>query len=196
MLFSPGEPLPAVVETTPDSAARGVGIPGHLFAISLALIGGVLGILGAVVQEMRTSGFLLLFFLGAPIIEEGLKPAGVYVLLARWPRLLRGRLHTALLAALGGLTFGVIEAIVYVKVYVSDPSDRFIAYRFTLPLLLHATGSFLVGLGLNRGLVAWANGEAPLPKSSRNFFIAAVTLHAVFNLSVTVLSLAGVLDLS
>ena len=87
MLFSPGEPLPAAVETTPDSAAPGPGIPGHLFAISLALIGGVLGILGAVVQEMRTGGFLLLFFLGAPIIEEGLKPAGVYILLARWPRL-------------------------------------------------------------------------------------------------------------
>jgi RsiW-degrading membrane proteinase PrsW (M82 family) len=169
-------------------------LAGHLLALSLAVVGGVLGILGAVVQEVSAGGFLLLPFLGAPIIEELLKPAGVYILLVRWPRLLRGRLHTAFLAALAGLSFGVIEALVYVNVYVSDPPDWFVTYRFTLPLLLHLTASFIVGLGINQGLLAWVRGGSPLPRATRNFYIAAIALHAVFNIVATALALSGVLD--
>ena len=35
---------------------------------------------------------------------------------------------------------------------------------------------------------------APLPKSSRNFFFAAIALHAAFNISAAVLVLSGVVD--
>ncbi len=168
---------------------------GHLFAITFAVLGGVLGILGAAFQELRTGGvFLLLPFVGAPIIEELLKPSGIYILLVRWPRLLRGQLHTALLAAVSGLSFGLIEAVVYVTVYVSDPPDWFVTYRFTLPLLVHATASFIVGLGINERLLAWARDGAPLPKANRNFIIAGIALHAVFNTVATALALSGVLD--
>ena len=158
----------------------------------MALLGGVFGILGAVIQEVRGGGFLLLPFLGAPIIEEIVKPSGVYLLLVRWPRLLRGRLHTALLAALAGLSFGVIEALVYVEVYVPDAPSWFVTYRFTLPLFMHAAASFIVGLGINRGLLDWAGSGSPLPKATRNFFVAAIGLHAVFNTVVISLAIAGV----
>ena len=167
---------------------------GLLLAVAVALLGGVLGILGALVQEFRAGGFLLLPFLGAPIIEELVKPSGVYLLLARWPRLLRGQLHTALLAAAAGLSFGVIEAVVYVTLYVPDPPSWFVTYRFTVPLFLHATASFIVGLGINQGLLGWASGGSPLPKASRNFYLAGIGLHAVFNTTVMALAIAGVFD--
>lgn len=183
-------------QPSPGSEPRTVmgAFAGHFLAISLAVVGGVLGILGAVVQEVSAGGFLLLPFLGAPIIEELLKPAGVYILLVRWPRLLRGKLHTAFLAALAGLSFGVIEALVYVNVYVSDPPDWFVTYRFTLPLLLHLTASFIAGLGINQGLLAWVRGGSSLPRATRNFYIAAIALHAAFNIVATALALSGVLD--
>ena len=158
----------------------------------MALLGGVFGILGAVIQEVRGGGFLLLPFLGAPIIEEIVKPSGVYLLLVRWPRLLRGRLHTALLAALAGLSFGVIEALVYVEVYVPDAPSWFVTYRFTLPLFMHAAASFIVGLGINRGLLDWAGSGSPLPKATRNFYLAGIGLHAVFNTVAISLAIAGV----
>ncbi len=167
---------------------------GHLLAVCVALVGCLLGIMGAFIEESRVGGFLLLPFLGAPIIEEGLKPAGLYILLIRWPHLLRNQLYTAALAALAGLAFGVIEAIVYVKVYVSNPSEAFVIYRFTVPLLLHTAGSFLVGLGINRPLLNWAQGEAPLPRASRNLFFLAVTIHAIFNITAFALSIAGLFD--
>jgi len=171
---------------------RGAGTFGQVFAVAIALLGGAFGILGAFVQELQTGGLLLLPFLGAPIIEELVKPSGVYLLLARWPRLLRGQLHTALLAAAAGLSFGLVEALVYVKVYVPDAPAWFVTYRFTLPLILHATASFIVGLGINRGLLDWARRGSPLPKATRNFYLAGIGLHAAFNTIGTVLWFAGV----
>jgi len=166
----------------------------HLLAFSLAVLGGALGIVGALIQEFRSGGGLLLPFVGAPIIEEALKPIGVYILLLRWPYVLRRQLYTAVLAALAGLSFGVIEALGYVTLYVSDPPGWFVLYRFTIPLLLHTTASFIVGLGINQRLLDWARGRSPLPKASRNFFLAAVILHGLFNAVATALALAGVLD--
>jgi RsiW-degrading membrane proteinase PrsW (M82 family) len=178
----------------PDGEAPPPSPFGHLLAFAIALLGGAFGIFGAFVQEAQIGGLLLLPVLGAPIVEELVKPSGVYLLLARWPRLLRGQLHTALLAAAAGLSFGVIEAVVYVTLYVPDAPAWFVTYRFTLPLFLHATASFIVGLGINRGLLDWARAGSPLPKATRNFYLAGISLHAAFNTVATVLLLAGVFD--
>lgn len=185
-MVGPREPGALGSQSTPPSPL------GYLFALSLALLGGGFGIFGAFVQEAQTGGFLLLPFVGAPIIEELVKPSGVYLLLARWPRLLRGQFHTALLAAVAGLSFGVIEAVVYVTLYVPDPPAWFVTYRFTVGPALHATASFIVGLGINRGLLDWARRGSPLPKATRNFYLAGIGLHAAFNTIGTVLWFAGV----
>jgi RsiW-degrading membrane proteinase PrsW (M82 family) len=190
----PAEEQPLDVPALAEAETRPPSPLGYLFALLLALLGGVLGILGAFVQEAQTGGLLLLPYLGAPIIEELVKPSGVYLLLARWPRLLRGQLHTALLAAVAGLSFGVIEAVVYVTLYVPDAPAWFVTYRFTVPLFLHATASFIVGLGINRGLLDWARSGSPLPKATRNFYLAGIGLHAAFNTVATALVLAGVFD--
>ena len=177
-----------------DLVLRRPGPLGLLWTLVVALIGGVFGIFGAFVGETQTGGLILLPILGAPIIEEALKPVGVYLLQARWPHLLLGRAHTAFLGALAGLTFGVIEALVYVYIYVPDPSDAFVTYRFTWPLVMHTFCSMLVGLGITRQVISWANGENALPKSSRNLYIAAVTIHATYNTMAVILSLTGVVD--
>jgi RsiW-degrading membrane proteinase PrsW (M82 family) len=167
----------------------------YLLAFLMALIGGLLGIIGAIFQEGQTTfGFLLLPFLGAPIIEEALKPSGLYLALLWWPRALNSQLFTAILCSISGFVFGVIESIVYVTLYVEDPSDDFILYRFTVTLALHAVASFVVGLGINHRILDWAAGRSKLPKSSRNFYIAGVLLHAVYNTTAVILSVAGVLD--
>jgi RsiW-degrading membrane proteinase PrsW (M82 family) len=190
----PAEEQPLDVPALAEAETRPPSPLGYLFALLLALLGGAFGIFGAFVQEVQAGGFLLLPFLGAPIIEELVKPSGVYLLLARWPRLLRGQLHTALLAAVAGLSFGVIEAVVYVTLYVPDPPAWFVTYRFTVGPALHATASFIVGLGINRGLLDWARRGSPLPKATRNFYVAGIGLHAVFNTTVMALAIAGVFD--
>jgi RsiW-degrading membrane proteinase PrsW (M82 family) len=167
----------------------------YLLAFLMAVIGGALGIIGALFQEMQTTTtFLLLPFLGAPIIEEALKPSGIYLTLLWWPRALDNQLFTAILCSISGFVFGVIESLVYVIVYVEDPSDGFILYRFTVTLALHAVASFVVGLGINRRILDWAAGRTKLAKPSRNFYIAGVAIHAIYNTTAVILSIAGVLD--
>ena len=167
----------------------------YVLAVLLALVGGLLGIIGAFFQEAQsTLTYVLLPFIGAPLIEEALKPSGIYLALLWWPRAMRGQLFTALLCALSGLVFGIIESLVYVTLYVDNPSDEFIVFRFSVPLGLHALCSYLVGLGLNQRVIDWAAGRAPLPKASRNFYIAAVIIHGTYNFTAVILAITGVID--
>jgi RsiW-degrading membrane proteinase PrsW (M82 family) len=167
----------------------------YVLTVLLAIVGGFLGIIGAIVQEVQsTTTYILLPFLGAPIIEEALKPSGIYLALLWWPRALKSQLFTAVLCALSGLVFGVIESFVYVTLYVEDPSDEFIVFRFSVPLGLHAACSYLVGLGLNQRVIDWAAGRSKLPRASRNLYIAAVALHGAYNTIAVILAISGVLD--
>lgn len=175
-------------------ATRAAGPLDHVLALLLALLSGPLGIMGAGFQELMSGGGIGLPFIGAPIIEETLKPVGVYILLIHWPHVRRSQLYIALLAALSGLGFALIESLVYVTVYVPDHSASFVVYRFTFGPAVHVTASFIVGLGISQRLFDWARGNAPLPKASRNFYIAAMTLHGIANTVVIALAIAGVLD--
>ena len=189
-----GEEAPVEQELSPPPSGPAPAYQ-YFLAFLMAVIGGALGIIGAIFQEFQTTAtYLLLPFLGAPIIEEALKPAGLYLTLLWWPRALNNQLFTAILCGISGLVFGVIESLVYVTVYVEDPSDGFILYRFTVTLALHAIASFVVGLGINERIIDWAAGRSKLPKSSRNFYIAGVAIHAIYNTTAVILSIAGVLD--
>ena len=126
-------------------------------------------------------------------MEEGLKPSGVYLLLGKWPHLLRSRLYTAYLAALGGLSFGIAESIIYLTVYFPEHSAGLVLYRFTVPLAVHALASFIAGFGINQRLLASVRGEVPFLSGNWKFFIAAIALHAVYNIGATVASLSGLL---
>jgi RsiW-degrading membrane proteinase PrsW (M82 family) len=162
-------------------------------ALLMALLGGVLGVFGALLQELQSVG-LGAPFIAAPIIEEALKPAGIYILLIVWPRALAGRVHTATLTAISGLCFGLIESYVYVTWYYPEGDSAYVLFRFTVPVMMHMIASCLVGFGLTRQLVDWAAGRASFPKSTRNFYIAAVLLHASYNTVVVALDIAGVLE--
>jgi hypothetical protein len=118
----------------------------------------------------------------------------VYLSLVRWPEALRNQLYIALLCAGAGLVFGILEALVYLYVYVPDHSSRFKLYRLTIPLALHAVASYTVGLGLDRRIVDTVNRGAPLPSRTRNFYFAGVAIHAIFNTSVVILDLTNAVD--
>jgi RsiW-degrading membrane proteinase PrsW (M82 family) len=166
----------------------------HILAIVLAVAGGLFGILGAVVAEARATVPFLVVFIGAPVIEEITKPIGVYLFLLRWREILRNQLHIALLVALSGLVFGLLESLIYVTLYNPDHSQAFFIYRFTVTVALHAGASFIAGLGVNRGLVDWAEGRAAFPRRARFTFGTAIGIHALYNTTVVILYLAGIFE--
>ncbi|MFH0914311.1 MAG: PrsW family glutamic-type intramembrane protease [Chloroflexota bacterium] len=147
----------------------------------IAFAGGIAGLVGAFIEEVLHGGFFGPFVAG-PMIEEALKPTGVYLLLARWSHVLRSRLYTAFLSALGGLGFGIIENILYLEVYFPQHSQQLVLWRYTIGLLLHSGCSFIVGFGINQKLIDQVKGDIPFLSANKRYFIIAMVLHSVYNL--------------
>ena len=158
----------------------------RILAPIIALAGGVFGILGAIYNEIFHGSFLVAF-VGAPIIEEALKPAGVYFLLAKWPRVLRNQLYTAFLASLGGIAFALVENFIYLTIYITEPSPRLILWRYTVCIGVHAICSFVFGLGINQRLLASVKGETRLLSYGKRFYFTAIILHSLYNIAAVVL---------
>ncbi len=155
----------------------------------IAMMGGFFGILAAG-YENSGYGLFVAAFLVAPVLEEAVKPCGVYWLLGRRPHALPNQMYTACLAALAGLTFGIIESLVYVGIYYIEYGELdmgFVIWRFTVCLLLHTVCSFIVGWGINDKLVAWVRGEVPFLQGNRKFFFTAMIIHSCYNISVWIL---------
>lgn len=153
----------------------------------------MLGIGGAFLQEAK-SGFLVPF-VAAPIIEESLKPCGLYFLLGKWPRLLRNQLYTAFLTAIGGLSFAIVENLVYLYIYFPQHTHELVIYRFTVNLFVHSLASFIFGFGINERLLASVRGEIPFLTGSKKFFTAAILLHTLYNIGAFVSQVTGLLKI-
>ena len=173
---------------------RGATSKWYVLAPLIALAGGAFGIVGAIMEESNY-GWYFLPFIAAPIVEEAVKPCGVYLLLGRWPQALHGRLHTAFLAALGGLAFASIENIIYLELYFPDHTQDLALWRWTVCVLVHMSCSFIVGLGINERLSASIRGDIPFLKGNRKFFFTAMALHGVYNL-LAFFVIENVLDLN
>jgi RsiW-degrading membrane proteinase PrsW (M82 family) len=146
----------------------------------IAVLGCIVALPGVFFQELQP-GAIVGFFWAVPMIEESLKPSGVYFLLAKWPQALPNRYFTASLAGLAGLTFGLMENLLYLEVYYPDHSHEMMIFRYTVCLALHTTCSFIFGLGINQKLLAAVNGEIPLFSANKRFFITAMAIHGVYN---------------
>ncbi len=153
----------------------------RLLAVLIAAGGGFLGVLGAIIQEW-SQGSLLVAFVAAPMIEEVMKPCGVYLLLAWWPEALTGRLYTALLAAVGGLSFALIENIIYLQFYFPEHTQTLVVFRYSACLTMHMICSFILGFGINQKLLASVRGEIPLLQGNKKFFFIPMIIHSLFNI--------------
>lgn len=163
----------------------------RLLTLLIAMAGGVFAVVGAFIEE-ALHGLFFAPFVAAPIIEEALKPSGVYLLLAKWPNTLRSQAYTAFLAALGGLLFAVIENILYLEVYIPEPTHAVVLVRWSAGLTMHMLCSFIVGFGINQRLLASARGEVPFLSGNKKFFVIAMVIHSLYNVTaVTVWVILG-----
>ena len=175
--------------TASPAELRDLPSPRLIFAVLLAITGGLFGILGAMQAELPS--LLLAPFIWGPVAEEVLKPAGLYVMLIKWPAALRNRACTATLSAIAGIAFGLVESTIYVTVYAPEHSQAYLLFRFTVPVMLHAVASFVFGMGINRQLLLPLTGSGSFRASNWVFFLCAIVIHSSYNVVVTVL---GVLD--
>lgn len=165
--------------------------PEHLLlGVVWALTGGLFAIFGAIVKEVASPGPLLAILI-APVVEEVLKPSGVYYLLERRVRWLSSRIHVALLSMLGGMVFAAVENVIYLYVYIPDHPPGLALYRWTVCTALHGVCSFILGLGLGKLLPRMRRGEPFELEDILGWVIAAVVVHAGYNTVVMFFGVVG-----
>lgn len=104
-------------------------------------------------------------------------------MLLMWrPEVLTSRIYTASLAALGGLSFAVVENILYLSIYFPEHTPTLTVFRYTAGLTMHMVTSFILGFGINQKLLASVRGEIPLLKGNKRFFFAPMIIHSLFNI--------------
>lgn len=167
----------------------------RLGAITLAaLVAGPFAIVGAIAASLGniTFGAILGVVLFAPVIEEVAKAAGAVYLVERHPWVIRQRSTLPLITLLAGLFFAVVENVLYLEVYIEDPSTTIVVWRWIAGPLLHGGAAFVSGLGVARMWERVDRGDG-LPDWSvaMPFVIVAVVVHALYNGTVTVLELTG-----
>ena len=182
-----GTPEPSSPTTTMDEAGqlRQLARQPTPLAALVVILGSLLGIPAVFQVELPTWGPLAAW-LWAPVAEEVFKPIGVYVLLIRWPATLANRTFTALLSALAGLSFGLIESTIYMTIYFPDHTQEELLIRYTVPVMLHIVASFIYGLGINQELLSSIKRGGPFHFSNWFFFLLAIVIHGVYNIVVTI----------
>jgi RsiW-degrading membrane proteinase PrsW (M82 family) len=156
-----------------------------ILVIGLVGFGSLLGLPGIVLSEL--SFFVAAPWLSAPVIEEIMKPFGVYLLVMNWPGNVRRQLSIALLSGMAGLVFGLLESVLYVFSYSQNQlSADYVLFRFTVPVLLHVVASTMFGFSINaHNLRSVMRGDVKR-KSLWMFPAIAIAIHAIYNITVTV----------
>lgn len=164
-----------------------------LVTLAVALAGGLFAIMGTLAQQSVMGGGMLLgVVVFGPTVEEVMKVGLVLWLVEKRPWLFRHAEQILICALASGVVFAAVENVIYLKVYIDDPPDSLILWRWTVCVLLHAGCSTVAGLGAWR---IWRQirqeERAPALKDGAPFFVAAIVLHGLYNGTVTVLELGG-----
>jgi len=158
----------------------------------LGLLGGVVGTLAAIWDELAQGAWLAAIFV-VPAIEEICKPIAIILILEKRPHWFRNAAEVFLLAVLGAVVFSVLENPVYIYVYAPHEGPAFAVFRFTVCLSVHVSATAVLGVGLAR---MWrrmhTKGVAFSVEYCFRYYLVAAGIHALYNTGVTILHVLGV----
>jgi hypothetical protein len=154
-----------------------------LMTLAVVLVAGPWGVLGALFGgvEGSSSAFAMYAIIG-PVTEEIMKIAAALWIVEKRPYLFKSVWQILLCAAAGGAAFAYIENLVYLNVYLPDPSSQLVMWRWTVCSGLHTTWSFIAGVGLAR---IWDNAirnrHPPQLGLGVSWFVLAMAGHGMYN---------------
>jgi hypothetical protein len=158
------------------------------WTLLLALLAGPWAILGAFwgISE-GALGMLGVAVIG-PVLEETMKIAAAAYVLERRPFLFRSPAQILVCAAGAGLAFAAIENLMYLHVYIAEPSAALAAWRWSVCIALHVGCSLVAGMGLVRVWRGIFENHRPADLGrGTGLLVAAIVIHGVYNTAVSVL---------
>lgn len=158
-----------------------------LVCAALALVGGLLALVGTMFSGQIAPFFpLISVVVIGPAIEEVMKITAVAVVLERRPYLFANALVLFVAVVASALTFAVVENLMYLNVYVQNPSPSLIQWRWTVCTVLHVGATLIAGLGIRRmWYLSRSTFTKPEYKNVMPYLIAAVVVHGAYNLFAT-----------
>ncbi len=178
--------------------ATGHGVRWGVLLASM-LVGGVLSVLGTFLvqgvymnQSIMLAGVMAMVVIG-PTIEELMKTVVATFLIETRPYLFRSGAAIFGVTFAAALGFAVIENLIYLKVYIPNPSPQIIAWRWSVCVLLHTGCTALTTVGLVKVWRAALRDKKP-PQLAGGFswLLAAIVVHGAYNGLAIVLELSGV----
>lgn len=133
------------------------------------------------------SGLSVILF--APTIEEFAKVLPILIVLDKNPNLFRSTFQIIICAVVSGLSFAAIENVLYLNVYIRDPSVELVKWRWSVCVALHSTCCFVTSMGFAK---AWRKFKLqPFTgwvKDVRFFLFSAIFIHCLYNFLVMVVN--------
>jgi RsiW-degrading membrane proteinase PrsW (M82 family) len=201
----PGLSQPLAGETPQDAATYARWLDERLRRVTpatswattilTALVAGPLAIIGTLVsgQNAGAAAFGVLgAVLLAPLLEEIMKNASALWVVESRPYLFRSRWQIALCVLASGAVFAIVENLLYLHVYIDDPSPELVRWRWTVCVALHMGCALIAGLGTMR---IWRHSVTRLapPRLSIGapYLLAAMILHGAYNAAATIMELVA-----
>lgn len=153
-----------------------------LVMLAVSLAAAPWAILGVFYYGHATFLFVVAVIFFAPFLEEILKVSVLTWVVEVKPWLFRHGYQVLFCGLAGGFFFGVLENLLYLYVYIPNPSTSIIIWRWTVCTALHTTCSGLAAVGLWR---VWSQTirtatRAHLPRALP-WLLAAMILHGGYN---------------
>jgi hypothetical protein len=160
-----------------------------LVTIAVVLAAGPWSIVGTFITGFGNGAVsIIAITLVGPLTEEVMKTAAALWVVEKRPFLFTSRLQIMFCVMAAGLCFAVIENLLYLNVYISDPSREIVIWRWTVCVALHVGCTTISGIGLARIWKTTTNDLTP-PQLSLGapFLIAAVIIHSSYNIFAVIL---------
>lgn len=170
------------------ASARVSEATGWFVAAGAVLLGGLFAVFGALIEStsnVMAVGTLIVMVVFGPVVEEVMKIAAATLMVEIRPWLFR-RVEQIQLATVGSAAvFAVVENILYLTLYVPNPSGTLIIWRWSVCVVLHVGCTAVATRGL---IEVWqrAVDERRPPRMADGYrmLVLAIVIHGLYNGSV------------
>lgn len=155
----------------------------RLVVLLVAAVSGPWAILGALWNSgNNTLSSLFMLAVVGPLSEEVMKSAGTLWVIEKRPYLFQSARQIMFCVLCSAFCFAAIENALYLLVYIDDPDDMIILWRWTICVALHMSCTAISGVGLTR---IWSETMTHLKPPELSFWVppllVAATFHGIYN---------------
>ncbi len=152
--------------------------------LGICLVAGIMSVLMTFATTLlsNSDGGVLSIVLFGPAIEEFAKILPVLIILEKNPNIFRSPIQLIICGVISGLSFATIENLLYINVYIDNPSAALIHWRWTVCTALHTCCCLLTAIGCARAWLKFQQTPFRYWIHEIKFYLfSAIAIHCVYN---------------